>query len=65
MTNHVERNKQLAREWYALIGSARYEEAKAYVSDDFVYYPMMWTHLSKGKALTWTLSRALLLRLSI
>ena len=41
MTNHVERNKQLAREWYALIGSARYEEAKAYVSDDFVYYPMM------------------------
>ena len=36
MTNHVERNKQLAREWYALIGSARYEKAKAYVSDDFV-----------------------------
>ena len=32
---HTERNKRLAREWYELIGSARYEEAKAYVSDDF------------------------------
>ena len=37
----VERNKRLAREWYELIGSARYEEAKVYVSDDFVFYPMI------------------------
>ncbi len=37
----VERNKRLAREWYALIGSARYEEAKVYVSEDFEFYPMI------------------------
>lgn len=38
---HTERNKRLAREWYELIGSARYEEAKAYVSEDFEFYPMI------------------------
>ena len=37
----VEENKRLAREWYELIGSARYEEARAYCADDFVYYPMV------------------------
>ena len=39
------RNKRLAREWYELIGQARYEEAKRYVSDDFVFYPMMTERL--------------------
>ena len=42
---HTERNKRLAREWYELIGSARYEEAKAYVSDDFEFFPMIDTRL--------------------
>ncbi len=45
MENTVERNKRLAREWYALIGSGRYEEAKAYVSEDFEFYPMIDTRL--------------------
>ena len=40
MTN-TERNKRLARDWYALSGSARYDEARAYVSDDFEFYPMI------------------------
>lgn len=40
MVSHEEK-KRLAREWYELLGSARYEEAKAYCSDDFVFYPMI------------------------
>ena len=37
----VERNKQLATEWYGLLGQGKYAEAANYVSDDFVFYPMM------------------------
>lgn len=37
----VEENKRLAREWYELLGQARYEEARQYCSDDFVFYPMI------------------------
>lgn len=43
--SNTERNKQLAREWYSLIGSGQYEKAKAYVSDDFTFYPMIDTEL--------------------
>ncbi len=42
----VERNKRLAREWYELLGSARYEEARSYVSDDFEFFPMIDERLS-------------------
>lgn len=38
----LERNKRLAREWYEFIGSAQYEKAKEYCSEDFVFWPMIF-----------------------
>lgn len=44
MLTHEEK-KQLAREWYELLGQARYNEARKYCSEDFVFYPMITRRL--------------------
>lgn len=46
----VEENKRLAREWYELLGQGRYDEAKTYCSEDFVFYPMITDKLEGVQA---------------
>lgn len=37
----TEEMKSKTREWYKLIEAERFDEAKEYCSDDFVFYPML------------------------